>query len=315
MDCTKPTAPVSVIIPTFRRAGMLLENLRRLQECVPAPREVLVHVDAGDDETASAVRVAHPDVVLVVSTVRKGPGGGRNVLVGRARNEYVVSFDDDSWPLAPGFFAETCRYLDEYPSVALFTCRIIEADACANAADDEVPREEAISEVDGFSGGGCFFRKSRFLLTGGYLALANAYGMEETDVALRLLDLKETIASVPLDIFHDTDRNTRHKEARINAAQITNTALLAYLRYPKRYWPYGVLQVLNRVRYSVGTRRFGGILTGLFSIPAAAWRHHKHRRTVAPATIQRLIQLRRRRPGANRIAAGSPVVPESPALS
>lgn len=293
---------------------MLLETLRRLRQCLPAPQEILVHVDAGDDDTAAAVRAAAPEVLVIVSATRQGPGGGRNVLVERAGNECIASFDDDSWPLAPGFFAEACRYIENFPGVALFACRIIEADTEAAAMGGEERGADALPEVDGFSGCGCFFRRSLFLRTGGYVALANAYGMEETDVALKLFDLKEALAGVPLEVFHDTDRNARHKEARINAAQITNTALLAYLRYPKRYWPYGVLQVLNRVRYCVGTRRFGGILTGLFSIPAAAWRHRKHRRTVAPATIQRLIQLRRRRPGANRIAAGPPAVPESPAL-
>lgn len=294
---------------------MLLETLHRLRQCVPAPQEILVHVDAGDEETAAAVRAADPEVVVIVSTIRQGPGGGRNVLAARAGNECIASFDDDSWPLDSGFFDEACRYVDQFPGVSLFACRIIEADAEAAAAAGGERGADALPEVAGFSGGGCFFRRSQFLRTGGYIALANAYGMEETDVALKLLDLQETLASVPLAVFHDTDRNTRHKEIRINAAQITNTALLAYLRYPKRYWPYGMLQVLNRVRYCVGTGRFGGILTGLFSIPAAAWRHRSHRRTVAPATIKRLIRLRRDRPGTNRIAARSPAAPESSALS
>ena len=69
-----------------------------------------------------------------------------------------------------------------------------------------------------------------------------------------------------LRVFHDSELQ-HHVSPAINAAHITNTVLLAYLRYPVRYWPLGALQVFPRVRYALKMGRRRGILKGLLAIP------------------------------------------------
>ena len=97
--------PVTVIIPTYCRSEVLCQTLARLATCCPLPSEVIVHVDAGDNESSAAVHLHFPKVRVIQSATRQGPGGGRNKLVAAARNELIASFDDDSYPMDRDFFA------------------------------------------------------------------------------------------------------------------------------------------------------------------------------------------------------------------
>lgn len=287
---------VSAIIPTFRRTQLLISTISRIKNCCPAPNEILVHIDAGDSETDGHLRSAHPDITIISSQSRQGPGGGRNLLVEAARNEYIASFDDDSWPVDGDYFASANQLLNRYRTISLFACNIIEADRVC--AGEETLTEKSSSqypvETTSFGGGGCFFRKSRFQKTGGYVPLENAYGMEESDVSLKLIDAGEQIGFISdLFVYHDCDRKSRHAQSCLNAAQIRNIALLAYLRYPIMYWPYGAAQVLNRVWYCLKRKRCSGIGLGLCSIPAALWKNRAFRHLVKPQTVERVHRIRR----------------------
>ena len=286
--------PVTVIIPTYCRSEVLCQTLARLATCCPLPSEVIVHVDAGDNESSAAVHLHFPKVRVIQSATRQGPGGGRNRLVECAGNEIIASHDDDSWPLRVDFFAEALRLFNEHPDLALLACHIVERDEQVTQA---IPADTGVcgdlTEMGSFVGCGCIFRQSVFRKVGGYVALERAYGMEEADLSLKLLDDGFRLWFCrDMQVFHDCDRATRHAERQINAAQITNTGLLAFLRYPIKAWPWGLLQVINRVRFSIGQRRFAGIMAGLSAIPSACWRHRSYRRTVGVRTVTRSRRLR-----------------------
>jgi hypothetical protein len=83
-----------------------------------------------------------------------------------------------------------------------------------------------------------------------------------------------------------------HASQAVNAAQITNTALLAFLRYPIRLWPLGILQTLNRVKYAISVRRFRGILKGLWDIPFVCWKYRAARKPVKVETVKMARKLR-----------------------
>ena len=277
----------SAIIPTYMRGETLLGTLEKLLNCSPPPSEILVHVDAGDEVTAPLVKSKYPQVRVISSDETQGPGGGRNKLTREATLEFVASFDDDSWPIGQGFFRDAKLVLDENPNVALLACNIIERDE--KPPDFDEPLLTLPPKVaSGFVGCGCVFRKSAFLQTSGYLPLRYAYGMEETDLSLQLYDLGWTIGFCDsMRVLHDCDRNQHHASREINAAQITNTALLAYLRYPIQFWPLGFAQTTNRVLYSIRNKRFRGIARGLLAILPALWRNRKKRAPVSAVAFRR----------------------------
>lgn len=277
----------SVIIPTYRRTDQLRDLLTRLSQSKLGPGEILVHVDAGDSETPSMLAGQFPKTVAwIQSTSTQGPGGGRNLLVQMATTPLIVSLDDDSWPMDPDFFALAVRMMEQNPKAGIVACAV-------NVAGAEMKSpEDRLVPVSNFENCGCVIRREAFLQTSGFLPLRHAYGMEEADLSLQILDHGwDILHSDALRVFHDTVM-AHHSSPPVNAAHITNTALLAFLRYPRRDWPLGALQVLNRVRYATKVRRFAGIVTGLMAIPSACWRYRHYRKPVRPETLRRSRALR-----------------------
>lgn len=281
---------VSVVIPTYKRPMQLAVALEKVHACNPAPAEVLVHVDAGDRDTAPWLRSAYPAVRVISSNERAGPGGGRNKLMAAASHEIVVSFDDDSYPCDPDFFTRVLRLFEDLPDAAVLACHITHR-------GQGLPRpEQVFSPSADFIGCGVGYRRADFLKAGGYVSLPVAYGMEEVDLAIRLLDRGRKIYYSPwLRVFHDTDL-AHHASPAITAGSIRNQALLVFLRYPIGSLPYGVLQVLNRIIWLVRAGRWSGIVSGIAGIPSHLWRHRRLRAPVAAVTLRDFRKLRRARP-------------------
>ncbi|MBT6272735.1 MAG: glycosyltransferase family 2 protein [Chromatiales bacterium] len=281
-------ATVSVVIPTFERVDELVVTLDKIRSCQPAPAEIIVHVDGGDRVTARALREFRgADLKVLHSQKRLGPGGGRNRAIAAALHEIVVSLDDDSFPLDGDFFARVTTLIDRFPMAAVVGATIYHRDEPLQASVDEV-----VLSAD-FVGCGCVYRRSAFLGTLGYQPLTMAYGTEEVDVALQLHDQEATILlSRALRVRHDTDRS-HQASARVTAAHITNTALLAWLRYPVTSCWFGAVQVASRVLWPIKNGRVAGILTGLVAIPIVIWRHRHARHPIRQITLERFLRLRR----------------------
>src|SRR5687767_11565608 len=166
----RSTTNVTAIVTAYRRMEEVLNTLRILQQCDPAPAEILVHVDGGEYAVAEKIRGAFPDVRIIVSDERVGPGGGRNKLIDAAGHPIVASFDDDSYPLDRDFFARLEQLFVEFPEASIVDSHVYHLN---QAIEPDADRSEWVAD---FSGGGCAYRRTRFLETGGYVSLTAAYG-------------------------------------------------------------------------------------------------------------------------------------------
>ncbi len=236
--------------------------------------------------SADAVRSAFSDVRILEGVDTLGPGGARNRLLGAASSEIVVSLDDDSFPVDNDFFAIAETSVAKNANAAVIAMNIIH--------DDEpmIERSNHAHEVADFVGCGCIYRKSVFLETDGYVPIQPAYGVEEADLTLQLLDRGWLIV-------HDNNLRVRHATTRshqasaaVTSAHISNFALLGFLRYPVSCWGYSLAQVANRVIWSVRSKRYSGIVSGVLAIPEKIWRFRKLRRPVRPATLRKVRSLR-----------------------
>ena len=131
-------------------------------------------------EYAGAVRARYPGVKVIVSRANVGPGGGRNQLVQAAGQPLIASFDDDSYPMDGDFFGRVSELFAAFPDAWIVAARVYHVNETI-----EPPRAVAEWAAD-FSGGGCAYRRDRYLEVGGYVPLPDAYNMEEVDFALRL---------------------------------------------------------------------------------------------------------------------------------
>ena len=278
---------ISAVVTAYERVDQTLATLRVLQSCVPAPDEILVHVDANQIAVENAIRDAFPTVKVLRSEERVGPGGGRNKLVSEARGEFVASFDDDSYPIDSDYFARARQVFEKFPEASL-VCAALYHPVESIGLD-----ERSAHWTADFSGGACIYRRDAFLHAGGYVPLPVAYGMEEVDLAIRLHSQGGRILTTPwLRVFHNTDLK-RHGDPKVTAGSIANLALLAYLRYPVSLWGIGVGQCANRLLWLLRHGRRRGILKGVTMIPAHLRANRGYRLPVSKRAVRSYLALRR----------------------
>lgn len=286
-ECRGAVVPVTAIVTAYKRIEQTLTTLGKLQACIPGADEIIVHVDGNQTTCAEAIHQAFPTVKILVSNDSVGPGGGRNKLVAEARNEIVASFDDDSFPLDADYFARVMAMFKQFPEASILSAAIY------HQGETVEPASETVEWAADFIGCGCAYRRSAFLKTSGYVPLTVAYGMEEVDIALRILEGNTRILKTTwLRVFHDT-RLQHHRNPDIVAASIANLALLAFLRYPVSMWPLGAAQCLNRIRWLLTHRRVNGILRGIWMIPGYVWSKRKFRQPLSRGTVSSFLKLRR----------------------
>jgi len=281
------TSEIAAIVTAYERTEQTLSTLRVIQSCQPPPAEVLVHVDGNRVGCAAAIRNAFPEVRVLLSRERVGPGGGRNKLVAAAHCDLVASFDDDSYPIDSDYFARAAQLFDKQPDASVI-CAALYHRGETIALD----AQDAQWTAD-FSGGACIYRRDVFLAAGGYVPLPVAYGMEEVDLALRLHARGARIlTSSWLRVFHDTDLR-RHADLPVTAGSIANLALLAYLRYPVALWIVGVAQCLKRIFWLLRHRRMRGICKGVVMIPSHVFANRRYRMPVRYEAVRSYLALRR----------------------
>ena len=278
---------ISAIVTAYDRVEQTLATLRVIRNCVPAPDEILVHVDANQVACENAIRNAFPSVRILRSEVQVGPGGGRNKLVQAAQCEFIASFDDDSYPIDSDYFARALHIFEKFSEASLICA------ALYHAGESIGLDEKSAHWTADFSGGACIYRRQAFLDAGGYVPLPVAYGMEEVDLAIRLhAQGGKILTTLWLRVFHNTDLK-RHGDPRVTAGSIANLALLAYLRYPVTLWGIGAGQCANRLLWLLKNGRRRGIFKGVTMIPSHVWANHRYRLPVSSKVVRSYLALRR----------------------
>lgn len=281
------TSPVAVVIPTFGRGAAVWSVLEGIIKCDPQPSEIWIHIDRSDGTLERKLEGCLPQVHFLSSRIVLGPGGGRHRCLLHCTTPYAVSFDDDSYPVDADFFSTVERLFADYPDTGVLAATIW------HRHEAPVERASRLTRVANYIGCGHAMRVSAYREVRGYLALARAYGMEESDVSLQLFDRGwEIYQSGELRVFHDTDLG-HHQTEDVTSGMIRNVGLYAFLNYPIRAWGLGALQVINKIIDSMRRGRFRGICSGLLGIPGECYRNRSYRRPVPLPTLKRFLQLRR----------------------
>lgn len=284
-----PLVPLTAIIPSTGDRASLYKTLSAIKNCRPGVEEIVVHLDMPAPDVAQCLQAKHPDVKVISSPDRQGPGGSRNKLVAAASHEWIANFDDDSFPDQPDYFERIRQTASLFPDAAMIS-------AASQLFEKEMPGYHAIAVV---SGCGCVFRKSWFQRTGGFVPLEVAYGMEEVDISLQLHALGGIIVHDPgLHVKHE-GLPPAHVSTDLNSKVIANFALLPYLRYPRLFWPVGLWQLARRCMYGMTRGWAGGTWQGLKMIPSYLRLHRGYvARVSVPAFLSwLLLRMRARRLG------------------
>ena len=281
------TDQVAVVIPTYDRGCAVLSILEKIQACDPYPTEIWVHIDRSDGSLKSELNRRFPSVGVLTSPTRLGPGGGRHRCLLACRAPFAVGFDDDSYPVDADFFRRVEELFLANPNAAIIGARIW------HRHEPELARVESLKLSSGYIGCGFAIRLAAYHKVRGLLPQPVPYGMEESDLSLQLFASGRFIyESGALRVLHDTDLK-HHELPQNNAGAITNLGLFVFLHFPIIRWTVGILQVGNRVVYSIRMGRVRGICSGILQIPLTCYRYRRYRRAVPWPILKRFLVFRR----------------------
>ncbi len=186
---------VSVVVPTYRRPGLLarcLEALRRQNFDVSA-FEVIVADNAADAETRALVQgqtAPGPAVRYVAASARRGPACARNVGWRAAAGDVIAFTDDDCVP-DPAWLRAGAAALE-----------------CADAAWGQIrvplphrptdyERNEAGLETAEFATANAFCRRAALEAVGGFDERFTAAWREDADLFFTLLEKDFRVVNAP----------------------------------------------------------------------------------------------------------------------
>jgi glycosyltransferase involved in cell wall biosynthesis len=109
---------VSVIIPTYNRAGMLPLAIESILRQTYQDWELVIVSDGSTDNTAQVVRRYQDPRIKYYEKKNGGPSSARNLGLRLAQGEYIAYCDDDD-TIAPYHLEVLVHYLDRHPEVAM----------------------------------------------------------------------------------------------------------------------------------------------------------------------------------------------------
>lgn len=277
---SKPSARggpiVRVGIVTRNRAESLPKAIRStLAQSYPNTQVVIL--DDASEDTTPALRSRFPQLEWRRFESSRGYMEGRNELMRTPGADYYISLDDDAWFINGDEIAIAVEYLEENPRVAALAFDILSPDR-PHSRLRSTPRPAHI-----FIGCGHVLRTSAVAAAGFYTACPGAYGSEEKDLCLRLLDQGWDVRLSPgLHVWHDKSPAARDRFAQYRS-DVCNDLAFALRRSPLHIAGAMLpMKVLAHLRFALSHRLLTACLEGigLFSRTAAAtWRARQPVRT------------------------------------
>lgn len=114
------TATVSVVIPAFNRASLIVRSVRSALDQERSPLEVIVVDDGSTDDTAAVVEAIGDPRVRLVQQPNRGVSAARNVGVAAAQGDYVVFLDSDD-VAKPGWLSSLLGLAEQRHAAVVFS--------------------------------------------------------------------------------------------------------------------------------------------------------------------------------------------------
>ncbi len=278
---------VSVMIATRDRVALLRRALDSVFTQDYPDVEVLLVDDASEGGTSEFVRTKYPGVRLIRFEENRGYILARNLMMGLAKGEFIISLDDDAYLINRDAIANVVRRMQAEPEIAMVAFQV------RKPTDRKVRRSTGEHYAHLFSGCGHCLRRSVLTEVGDYREFFFHQG-EESDLALRLLDKGYRILSFPgAVVFHEMSPTGRDS-TRIPAYTIRNLLFRAWLNEPFPWW---ILSTGNTIVKCVAKGARAGnlrhVLRGFWSALGEIPRVMALRRPVSSKTIWVYLALRK----------------------
>jgi len=237
-----------IMITTRNRSSDLRRTLERIIQLNPPPHEVWICADGCTDDTASMTVEVFPTARLIVHDNGAGSVGSRDEMLRSMTADWVLSLDDDSYPLDDAFFAKVSDVIANHPEVSVFTFPE-QRDGEVYASPSKTP-ETPGHFVSAYPNCAALMIRADYLRVGGYPTFfVHAY--EEPDYALQLYGAGKAVRFEPsliirhhLSVSNRSPFGTHHFNAR-------NELWSVWMRCP---WPWlpvvSLFRILRQFQYA-----------------------------------------------------------------
>jgi GT2 family glycosyltransferase len=227
----------------------LRQDYRQIHVCV---------LDDGSTDGTPGLQCHYPSIQWTRWEVSRGYLEGRNYLMNRTSADYYVSLDDDAWFLAGDEVRNAIQYLDSNPKVAA-----IAFDILSPKHSESRPRSTP-GPTHLFVGCGHILRLSALQECGLYEPSPGAYGFEEIDLCLRLLDCGWEIHFLPgVHVWHEKTNIARDLPDQYRSS-VCNDLTFAARRCP---FPLALavvpLKLTNHFRFSLANQLLKSFVRGV----------------------------------------------------
>ena len=230
--------------------------------------------------------------VIVEPKENMGIPEGRNIGAAASKGEFICFLDDDGVLLDENIFLEANNSFSFEEDLAVVSLKIVnEHNKTVRRHHSGLIKEPSQkAEITAFAGGACLIRKTSFDSVEGFSG-EFFYGLEETDLAWRLIDENWKIRYLSnLLFFHPSTSPMRHKNFHLNTAR--NRVWLVHRLLP---FPLAIIYLTNwflvsAIRNLLRPSNLYLILAGYFQ----GWESRPFTRsTLKKETLIRLTKLGR----------------------
>ena len=283
---------ITVAIVTRNRKNETLLAIQSCYQQVAVKFEVLVYVDASEDDTAKAIVEAFPQCRLVESVQRQGYIHHRNRSFHDAQSPIVVSLDDDAYFTDPHTLERIVELFGRYPKAAAFALPYVEPN---KQSLDYMPKLDVGSSIRSYVGCAHAVRVQAAIACGEYPELLVHQG-EERHLCISLWNAQhEVLFADTLPIVHTV--SPRRENARLLYFGYRNTLLFYWLRAPVScLFPGMVRDAAGLMRYRMSLASFFPKLFAIFVGGVLGIRYWPQRKAVSVETWRRFRRLPRHGP-------------------
>lgn len=239
---------ISVMITTRNRIEDLKRTVERLSSLNPSPHEILICADGCEDETVDFLKNSFPQVHLFENYVSIGSVGARKALLKEATGDWVLSLDDDSYPLDSDFIEKIESVISRHPEAAVVTFPE-ERDGGTFVSQNKTP-ESPGHYVSSYANCGAVMNR-RFYLDQPGFPVFFVHMYEEPDYALQCYAAGASVWFEPSLVIRHHQSPSQRNQMRRHHQNARNELWSAWMRCP---WPWVLLvtvfRKISQLRYA-----------------------------------------------------------------
>lgn len=242
----------SFLLPTYRRIGALAVTLDHLAPFASDDCEIVVIDDCSPEDDVERLCKARGFPKYHKLPRNLGTTGARNVGYSLMKGRFLISLDDDSYPITPDFLNAVKSVFAAHPAAGALALNILTPDGSYSIP----PRSKAVQGAC-YIGCGAVWTRGLYERIGAYTPVIMWQG-EEMEHSMRIIGAGLQVINCPdIVIKHDESVLNRNVGVRV-AHDVANSLKRGILRAP---WPLIPLEILRFL--AVLALRFPGLDRGV----------------------------------------------------